>query len=79
MTEHERANAAAAVDHCLMAANLPVTAEERERLAHAYPPLQERLRQMRFPGMRYAEPALIYSTDIFHRAPLLSTNGKDNE
>lgn len=50
----------AQVDQILRRAGLPVTDEERRRLAFLYPAVEESCRQLRLAETRYAEPALIY-------------------
>jgi hypothetical protein len=56
----DAADAAAQVDLVLARAGLPVTAEERERLARIYPSISEWTSALRLPETREAEPALIY-------------------
>ena len=53
-------DAMAEVDRILRRAGLPVSEEERRRLAYLYPAVEESCRRLRLAETRYAEPALIY-------------------
>jgi hypothetical protein len=52
-----------AVDAILAAARLPLTGEDYERLLRNYPLVQSQLAALRFPEMRYSEPAVIFQAD----------------
>jgi hypothetical protein len=49
-----------AVDSVLAAARLPLTGEDYERLLRNYPQIRAQLATLRFPEMRYCEPAMIF-------------------
>jgi hypothetical protein len=49
-----------AVDAVLAAARLPLTGEDYERLLRNYPTIQAQLAELRFPEVRYGEPAVVF-------------------
>ena len=49
-----------AVDAVLASARLPLTGEDYERLLRNYPMIQAQMAALRFPEMRYSEPAVIF-------------------
>jgi len=49
-----------AVDAVLAAARLPLTGEDYERLLGNYPLIRAQLATLRFPEMRYREPAMVF-------------------
>jgi len=49
-----------AVDAVLAAARLPLTGEDYERLLRTYTMVQSQTAALRFPEVRYSEPAAIF-------------------
>lgn len=63
MTDKEKQEIAATVDHLLAVAGLTITETERDYFIRAYPVLRESLQHLHIPEARDAEPALIYPAD----------------
>ena len=49
-----------AIDAVLAAARLPLTGEDYERLLGNYPIIQAQVATLRFPEVRYTEPAMVF-------------------
>jgi hypothetical protein len=52
------------LDAVLAAARLPLTGEDYELLLRNYPTIQSQLAELRFPELRYCEPAVIFPAQV---------------